>query len=95
MTTSDIFANASSFIKKPATLSTLVSEIDKLGWYSPRQDQEGRDLRRAHLLGVSLRMKMNVAPDPLHIDLLGLAAVATKSQGLTQAGDQPWLEERR
>ena len=26
----EIFANASSFIKKPATLSTLVTEIDKL-----------------------------------------------------------------
>lgn len=26
----EIFASASSFIKKPATLSTLVTEIDKL-----------------------------------------------------------------
>jgi len=34
----EIFANASSFIKKPATLSTLVSEIDKLDWYSARQE---------------------------------------------------------
>jgi type I restriction enzyme M protein len=30
----EIFANASSFIKKPATLSTLVTEIDKIDWYS-------------------------------------------------------------
>jgi type I restriction enzyme M protein len=33
----EIFANASSFIKKPATLSTLVTEIDALDWYSARQ----------------------------------------------------------
>jgi type I restriction enzyme M protein len=37
----EIFANASSFIKKPATLSTLVSEIDKLDWYSARQEGLG------------------------------------------------------
>jgi type I restriction enzyme M protein len=36
-----IFADASSFIKKPATLSTLVSEIDKLDWYSARQEGLG------------------------------------------------------
>jgi type I restriction enzyme M protein len=39
--TKEIFANASSFIKKPATLSTLVSEIDKLDWYSARQEGLG------------------------------------------------------
>ncbi|HWI20884.1 MAG TPA: N-6 DNA methylase [Vicinamibacterales bacterium] len=38
---SEIFANASSFIKKPATLSTLVSEIDKLDWYSARKEGLG------------------------------------------------------
>ena len=37
----EIFANASSFIKKPTTLSTLVSEIDKLDWYSARQEGLG------------------------------------------------------
>jgi type I restriction enzyme M protein len=37
----EIFANASSFIKKPATLSTLVTEIDKLDWYSARQEGLG------------------------------------------------------
>lgn len=37
----EIFANASSFIKKPATLSTLVSEIDKLDWYSARKEGLG------------------------------------------------------
>jgi type I restriction enzyme M protein len=37
----EIFANASSFIKKPATLSTLVSELDKLDWYSARQEGMG------------------------------------------------------
>ena len=37
----EIFANASSFIKNPATLSTLVSEIDKLDWYSARQEGLG------------------------------------------------------
>jgi len=36
-----IFTNASSFIKKPATLSILVTEIDKLDWYSARQEGLG------------------------------------------------------
>ncbi len=36
-----IFANASSFVKKPTTLSTLVVEIDKLDWYSARQEGLG------------------------------------------------------
>ena len=36
-----IFANASSFIKKPAKLSTLVDEIDELDWYSARQEGLG------------------------------------------------------
>lgn len=37
----EIFANASTFIKKPATLSTLVAEIDKLNWYSTQKEQMG------------------------------------------------------
>jgi type I restriction enzyme M protein len=37
----EIFANASSCIKKPVTLSTLVAEIDKLDWYSARQEGLG------------------------------------------------------
>jgi type I restriction enzyme M protein len=37
----EIFANASSFLRKPATLSTLVTEIDKLDWYSARQEGMG------------------------------------------------------
>lgn len=37
----EIFGNAGSFIKKPATLSTLVGEIDKLDWYSARQEGLG------------------------------------------------------
>lgn len=37
----EIFTSASSFIKKPSTLSTLVSEIDKLDWYSARQEGLG------------------------------------------------------
>jgi len=37
----EIFANASSFIKKPTTLSNLVTEIDKLDWYSARQEGLG------------------------------------------------------
>jgi type I restriction enzyme M protein len=37
----EIFGNASSFIKKPATLSTLVTEIQKLDWYSARQEGLG------------------------------------------------------
>lgn len=39
--TTEIFANASSIIKKPTTLKTLVSEIDKLDWYSAKQDGLG------------------------------------------------------
>jgi type I restriction enzyme M protein len=37
----EIFGNASSFIKKPTTLSALVAEIDKLDWYSARQEGLG------------------------------------------------------
>lgn len=37
----EIFANASSFIKKPATLSALVTEIDRLEWYSAREEGMG------------------------------------------------------
>ena len=37
----EIFADASSSIKKPSTLSTLVSDIDKLGWYSARKEDFG------------------------------------------------------
>jgi type I restriction enzyme M protein len=37
----EIFDNASSFIKKPTTLSTLVAEIDKLDWYSAQQEGLG------------------------------------------------------
>lgn len=37
----EIFGNASSFIKKPATLSTLVAEIDKLDWFSACQEGLG------------------------------------------------------
>lgn len=36
-----IFANAGSFIKKPTTLSILVSDIDKLDWYNARQEGLG------------------------------------------------------
>ncbi|MDQ5984801.1 MAG: Type I restriction enzyme EcoKI M protein [Syntrophus sp. SKADARSKE-3] len=41
MLVKEIFANAGSFIKKPATLSTLVTEIDKLDWYSARKEGLG------------------------------------------------------
>jgi type I restriction enzyme M protein len=37
----EIFGNASSFIKKPTTLSTLVAEIDRLDWYSARKEGLG------------------------------------------------------
>lgn len=37
----EIFGNASSFIKKPATLSTLVAELDKLDWYSAKTEGLG------------------------------------------------------
>lgn len=37
----EIYANASSFVKKPTTLSTLVSEIDKLDWYNARKEGLG------------------------------------------------------
>lgn len=37
----EIYANASSFIKKPVTLKTLVSSIDSLDWYSARSEGLG------------------------------------------------------
>ena len=37
----EIYTNASSIIKKPVTLKILVSEIDKLDWYTARQDGLG------------------------------------------------------
>ena len=37
----EIFSNAGSIIKKPSTLSKLVEEIDKLPWYSARQEGLG------------------------------------------------------
>lgn len=37
----EIYANAASIIKKPVTLTKLVSEIDKLDWYSARQERLG------------------------------------------------------
>ena len=36
-----IYTNASSFIKKPATLSLLVSEIEKLEWYTAKEEGLG------------------------------------------------------
>jgi type I restriction enzyme M protein len=36
-----VYANASTIIVKPATLSTLVTEIDKLDWYSVQRDDLG------------------------------------------------------
>jgi type I restriction enzyme M protein len=37
----EIYANATSFIKKPATLSQLVTEIHKLDWYSTNKEELG------------------------------------------------------
>ncbi len=37
----EIFANATSSIKKPTTFSTLVTEINKLDWYSAKQEGLG------------------------------------------------------
>lgn len=39
--TRSIYANASTVIRKPATLTKLVSEIDKLDWYSAREEGLG------------------------------------------------------
>lgn len=39
--TNAIYANASTVIRKPATLSKLVSEIDKLDWYSAKTEGLG------------------------------------------------------
>jgi type I restriction enzyme M protein len=36
-----IYGNATSFIKKPKTLATLVTEIDKLDWYSVHREDLG------------------------------------------------------
>ncbi len=37
----EIFANASSSIKRPATLTTLVDQINKLNWYDARKEGMG------------------------------------------------------
>ena len=37
----EIYANASTFIKKPTTLKKLVGEIDKLDWYNAREEGLG------------------------------------------------------
>jgi type I restriction enzyme M protein len=37
----EIFANATSFIRKPVTLTALVDEIDKLDWYSAKREGLG------------------------------------------------------
>ena len=37
----EIYADANSFIKKASTLTTLVTEIDKLDWYSARKEGLG------------------------------------------------------
>ncbi|MDS0848580.1 N-6 DNA methylase [Burkholderia cenocepacia] len=39
--TQEIFANASSFIKKPATLTALVTAIDEIDWYSAKEEGLG------------------------------------------------------
>jgi len=39
--TQEIFTNASSFIKKPATLTALVSAIDEIDWYSAKREGLG------------------------------------------------------
>jgi type I restriction enzyme M protein len=41
MLVNEIFGNASSFIKKPATLTLLVEELDQLDWYNARQEGLG------------------------------------------------------
>lgn len=41
MITQAIYANASTVIRKPATLNKLVSEIDKLDWYSAKTEGLG------------------------------------------------------
>lgn len=39
--TQEIFANASSFLKKPATLTALVTAIDEIDWYSAKTEGLG------------------------------------------------------
>ncbi len=41
MLTQEIFGNAGSFIRKPATLTLLVEELDRLNWYDARQEGLG------------------------------------------------------
>jgi type I restriction enzyme M protein len=36
-----IYANANTIIKKPATLTTLITEIEKIDWYSAKQEGLG------------------------------------------------------
>lgn len=40
-TVAEIYANANSFIRKPTTLSQLVSAIDDLDWYSAKREDMG------------------------------------------------------
>lgn len=37
----EIFTNSSTFIKKPVTLSTLVTEIDRINWYDAKREGLG------------------------------------------------------
>jgi type I restriction enzyme M protein len=37
----EIFANSATFVKKPVTLSTLVTEIDSLDWYDAKKEGMG------------------------------------------------------
>ena len=39
--TRSIYINANTIIKKPATLTTLITEIDKLDWYSAKEEGLG------------------------------------------------------
>jgi hypothetical protein len=54
--------------------------------------QEPLDLRFAHFLGVPLAMKQDVAPDPIHVGLLGADAVVLEADFCTNLIEQFGLD---
>jgi hypothetical protein len=53
-----------------------------------QRTQEARDLRSAHLEGMTLAVEENVAPDPPDVGLLGAATPVAKPDGFPNAVNQ-------
>ena len=94
----DIFTDAQTSLRKPTNLKTLVSEIDKLDWFSARREGLGRSLRRAageerRRKEIRCRSVFHAAPaDRLH----GAADEATgRRDGAGPSGGDGRLSRRR